>query len=63
MTFAIEYGKQPRKFLKNQDKHISKRIMDKIKDTLSDNPVSHDAKAIVGKHGCFRIRIGGYRIN
>ena len=61
MTFEIEYGKQPRKFLKKLDKHLISIIMDKIDELLMDNPVPHDAKAIVGEHGVFRIRIGDYR--
>jgi len=35
--------------------------MDKIDQILRNNPVPHDAKAIVGQHGVFRIRIGDYR--
>jgi len=61
MTFEIEYDKQPRKFLKNQDKHIAKRVMDKIKEALTNNPVPHNVISVVGKHGVFRIRIGDYR--
>ena len=60
MTFSIEYDKQPLKFLKNQDKHIIQRLMDKI-DELGSNPVPHNAIAIVGEHGVYRIRIGDYR--
>lgn len=62
MTFSISYDKQPLKFLKNQDKHIAKRIMDKIDETLTNNPVPHNAKSITGHHGCFRIRIGSERV-
>ena len=61
MTFEIKYDNQPRKFLKKLDKHLIKRIMDKIDDLLMNNPVPHDAKMIVGEHGVFRIRIGDYR--
>ena len=62
MTFEIQYGKQPRKFLKKLDKHLISRIMDKIDDLLMNNPIPHDAKTIVGEHGVFRIRLGDYRI-
>tara|TARA_Y100000310_G_C20325307_1_gene642687 strand:+ start:379 stop:636 length:258 start_codon:yes stop_codon:yes gene_type:complete len=61
MSFSIVYDKQPIKFLKNQDKLIVKRIVGKI-DSLIDNPVSHNVKPIVGKHNCFRLRTGDYRI-
>ncbi|MBI2499160.1 type II toxin-antitoxin system RelE/ParE family toxin [Candidatus Woesearchaeota archaeon] len=61
MTFSINYDKQPRKFLKKSEKHIAKRIIDKIDQVLKENPVPHDAKSVVGKSGVFRIRIGDYR--
>lgn len=61
MTFSIDYDKQPIKFLKKSDKHIAKRILDKIDQVLKENPVPHDAKSVVGKLGVFRIRIGDYR--
>ena len=61
MKFFIEYDKQPKKLLKKLDKHIAKRIIDKIDEAFEDNFVPHNAKTIVGKHGVFRIRIGDYR--
>ncbi len=60
MKFSIDYDKQPIKFLKNQNKFITKRIIEKI-DSLLVNPVLSNAKPIVEKHNCFRIRIGNYR--
>jgi mRNA interferase RelE/StbE len=62
MSFSILYDKQPEKFLKKSDKNLSKRILDKIDELLIENPVPHNAKAMVGEHGVFRIRIGDYRI-
>lgn len=62
MSFSLEYGRQPRKFLKKYDKHIVKRLLTKIRETLSNNPVSHDAKSMVNAHGVFRIRIGDFRV-
>jgi len=61
MTFDIGYDKQPIKFLKNQSKEVSRRILDKIDETLKNNPVPKDAKYIIGEHGVYRIRIGDYR--
>jgi len=61
MTFKIFYDIQPQKFLKKADKSIVKRIMDKIDEKLSSDPVPHNAVPIVGEHGSFRIRIGKYR--
>jgi len=61
MTFEIFYDKQPTLFLKKSDKHIAERIIEKIEELLKDGPVPHQAKAIVGEHGVFRVRIGDYR--
>jgi mRNA interferase RelE/StbE len=61
MSFIIFYDNQPSNFLKKLDKQISKRILDKIDESLKSNPVPHDAKIIVGEHGIFRLRIGDYR--
>ena len=61
MNLEIDYEKQPKSFLKSQDKLIAKRIMDKI-DALSLNPVPHDAKRLLGYElPTFRIRIGKHR--
>ena len=61
MKFSVLYDKQPKRFLKKLDKHLSKRILNKVDEILTNDPVPHDAKPIVGKHGVFRIRIGDYR--
>lgn len=61
MSFKISYDTQPTKFLRKIDNVLAGRIVDKIERTLSNNPVPHDVKPIVGKHGVFRIRIGDYR--
>lgn len=55
------YDLHPQKFLRKLDRHIAVRIIDRIEMLLVNNPVPHDAKAIVGEHGVFRIRIGKYR--
>ena len=61
MNFDINYDKQPLKFLKKQNKNLVKRIIEKIDGLLITNPVPHNAKPIIGKQNCFRIRIGSYR--
>ena len=61
MSFSIHFDKQPEKFLRKLDKHFATRIIDKIEETLCENPVPHSAVVIVGEHGVFRIRIGYYR--
>jgi len=50
MVFEIVYDKQPIKFLNKLNKETNNRILDKIEETLANNPVPHDAKSIVGKH-------------
>ena len=62
MSFSLDYDSQPKKFLKKQEKHLTIRLVSKIKETLPKNPVPHDAVSIKGKHNCFRIRIGDYRV-
>jgi mRNA-degrading endonuclease RelE of RelBE toxin-antitoxin system len=63
MRFNIEYDKQPTRFLKQQDKHISQRLINKIETILSNNPVPHDSKRVQDKKDLvFRIRFGEQRI-
>ncbi len=61
MNFHIDYEKQPKSFLKKQDKFVAKRIVNKV-DMLSSDPIPHDTKRIVGcELPTFRIRIGKHR--
>jgi len=46
MKFTWDYNNQPIKFLKQQDKHIVDRILNKIEATLSENPVPQNALGI-----------------
>lgn len=63
MIFSIDYDDQPKKFLKKQDKQLSKRIIDKLEFILSSNPVPPNARRITNhKELVFRIRIGNYRV-
>jgi len=61
MSFEILYDYQPLRFLKKLDKHIVKRIINKVEEALSSSPVPRGAKPIVGEHSVFRIRMGDYR--
>ncbi|MEK6891635.1 MAG: type II toxin-antitoxin system RelE/ParE family toxin [Nanoarchaeota archaeon] len=61
MNFEIFYDKQPQKFLEKLDKNISARVKNKIEAVLAENPVPHNAVAIEGEHGIFRLRVGDYR--
>lgn len=62
MSFEIHYDDQPEKFLKELDKSISLRIINKIEVTLTIKTVPHNATTIVGEHGVYRIRIGDFRV-
>jgi mRNA interferase RelE/StbE len=62
MNFYLVYDFQPKKFLKKQDKNVSKRILSKLNQVFNRTYVPSDSKSIIGKPNCFRIRIGNYRI-
>ncbi len=62
MNFSLVYDSQPIKFLEKQDKNISKRILGKLNQVFNKTSVPSDSKSIIGKHNCFRIRIGDYRV-
>ena len=60
--FSIEFSNQSKKFLKNLNVHIIKRIIKRI-ERLKQNPIPSDAK-FIGREKCekvFRYRIGDYR--
>jgi len=61
--FELEYSNQSKKFLKNCEKELSLRILDKL-ELLKENPVPSDAKFIGrDKEGkIFRVRVGRTRI-
>ena len=62
MSFEVRHESQPERSLKKLDLHLANRIIDKIDDALSENPVLHDAKSVQGDHGLFRLRIGKHRV-
>jgi mRNA interferase RelE/StbE len=62
MNFSLVYDSQPTNFLKKQDKFISKRILDKLGKIFDNSVIPSDAKSIIGRHNCFRVRIGDYRV-
>ena len=62
MSFLIEYDRQPEDFLRKLDLHLAKRVKEKVEETLPSNLVPHNAVAIVGEHGVFRIRVGNWRV-
>jgi mRNA interferase RelE/StbE len=62
MTFSVFYDTQAEKFLSKLDKQYAVRIMDKTEQLLGDNAVPHEAKAIVGEHGVFRLRVSDFRV-
>ena len=57
-----QYSNQATKFLKNTDKILAKRIIQKVEE-LQENPVIHDTKTIQGyTDKVYRVRVGDYRI-
>ena len=61
--FELEYSNISKKFLKNLDRELSSRILNKI-ELLKENSVPSDAKFITREDNdkIFRIRIGKYRV-
>mgnify|MGYP001581574139 CR=1 FL=1 len=61
--FELEYSNISKKFLKNLDRELSSRILNKI-ELLKENSVPSDAKFIGREDNdkIFRIRIGKYRV-
>ena len=61
--YALQYSDDAKKFLKQLDKHTSKRIVDRI-EKLGSNPIPSDSK-FIGRDATgekiFRYRIGDYR--
>ncbi|MDI6905755.1 MAG: type II toxin-antitoxin system RelE/ParE family toxin [Candidatus Bathyarchaeia archaeon] len=61
MMFTVGYSNRSKKFLKNADKALVKRITEKI-EQLREDPIIHDTKRVEGSKGLFRVRVGDYRI-
>jgi len=61
--FSIEFSNKAKKFLKNLDHHIIKRIVKGI-ERLKQEPIPSDAKFIgrEKEEKIFRYRIGDYRV-
>ncbi|MCK4997480.1 type II toxin-antitoxin system RelE/ParE family toxin [Candidatus Pacearchaeota archaeon] len=58
--FDIMYSSSARKFLKNSEKIIVRRIFIKIKE-LAKIPIIHDSKRLKNEN-LFRVRVGKFRI-
>lgn len=61
MTFRASYSNQAVRFLKNADKGLAGRILEKIEE-LSIDPVGGDTKKLQGSKSLFRVRVGFVRI-
>ena len=60
--FSVEYANKAKKFLKQAEKEIAQRVLEKIEE-LRNEPVPHNAKTVEGyKETIFRVRVGDYRI-
>ena len=60
--YEIQYSTKSKKFLKNLNKNIIKRILNRI-ERLRENPIPSDSKFIGRENNekIFRYRIGDYR--
>lgn len=58
--FDIRYSNGAKKFLKNAEKIVAKRILSKI-ERIQETPVIHDSKRLKGQN-FFRVRVGQFRI-
>jgi len=57
----IKFSNASKKFLKNCEKKLRKRILKTIED-LVENPYPPRVIKLVGKEKVFRVRVGDYRI-
>lgn len=60
-NFAIIFSSQARQSLRKLPLNIQKKMREKI-SLLSFNPRPSGIKAIKGKKGLFRLRVGDYRV-
>ena len=63
MSFSVNFGPQPTKFIKNLDAQTKERIKKKILK-LKDDPFPPEVERVEGYKGekVFRVRVGDYRI-
>ncbi len=61
MTFAVEFSRQAKKYLRNLDKAIATRCLAEI-ERLKEEPFPRDAIKVKGEDKVFRVRVGKYRI-
>ena len=62
MPFELAFAGPAAKFLKNAERKLHDRIIEKL-NKLADEPFPPDAKRIVGRQEkVFRVRVGDYRI-
>ncbi len=59
--FIIVPGPGAKKFLRNANKELQKRILGEIKK-LSEDPKPYGSIKIIGEENLYRIRIGKYRV-
>jgi len=60
--FEVELGGSAIKFLKQADKILQKRLLNKI-DKLKKDPFPSEAVRVIGRiEKVFRVRVGDYRL-
>ena len=58
----IELSNNSKRFLKNSEKELRERLMERIEE-LRNEPIPSDSKIVKGLKGkVYRVRIGSYRI-
>ncbi len=58
----IDFSKKAKKFLKNSDRNLQIRLIEKIENLIIE-PFPQDSKRVKGrKDKIFRVRVGNYRI-
>ena len=61
MTYEVSYSNQAAKFLRNADRSLASRIIEKI-ERISKEPVYSGIKKIIGSKDLYRARVGDIRI-
>lgn len=61
MTWVIRFSKRVEKYLKNEPREISNRILSKI-SLLKDDPWALPYEKLKGHESFYRIRVGDFRI-
>ncbi len=60
--FSVDFSSHAKKFLKNAEKQVASRVIERI-ERLASDPFPSDVKRVMNrKEKIFRVRVGDYRI-